>query len=746
MKKILLLFLLTTVAFAQYTQVTIKQIQQVTNDSLKIADSLGIGANSRWTLQTSPYMNQQVEITALVVVPHHIITYTAHGKTFVVCDTGAAKNEPWSHIFVRYGGTEESFDANGYNSVQVGDIITMKGSISEFPSSSMASLTQFAPDTNEAVNIVSSGNALPDPVHMNISDINVGPNPNGKIYFSNGEPVEAKKVLFTNVTVIGIVNNTRGTWAFTDASGNQFSIYDWSYHFTIDTTSVDRVGNPHDPNYKVPALGTTIDSIKGFICSASGGEAVRGYRIAPIYPEDVKYGGILSSITTHRRNPIVVDKDSVPVITAKVYKQQGSYDIASVRLLYRVNNGAWIESTMVAPQANVDSLYIGTIPKQNVGDYVDYFIKAIDANEQINILANSGNLTQYDSSQGFFFYRVLDRSTKKVLSIRDIQYTPYRNGRTPYLGAVDSVGGIITADTSALNMSSISGVAGTSAWYMQSTNQPWSGIWLVGPDSVMTKLHIGDSVVVRGSVQENFDVTRISVTSARIVSSSNPLPEPLVFTTDVFGSGVANGDLGAEPYEGMLVKFNNVTVSDVNPTFAEPTEYEVTNSTKAVIVRRDGRNTYSNIPSDSAIGYIVLKAGTHIGSLTGIIYYNNSRYKIEPRTNADFENVMSVRLAYNSTVPTEYALQQNFPNPFNPTTTIQYALPVGGLAQLKVYNILGQEVATLVHEVQSAGTYQATFDASRLASGMYFYKLTVHQTTGGQAGNFTQVKKMLLVK
>lgn len=740
MKKIFLLCLFTSVAFAQtFTPVTIKQIQQVPYDSLKIADSLGIGESTRWRTQTSPYMGQQVQITALVVVPHHIITFTAHGKTFVVCDTGSAKDDPWSHIFVRYAGTEESFDANGYNSVQAGDIITMKGTVSEFPSTSMASITQFAPDETEPVNIISSGNPLPVPVHMNISDINVGPNPNGKIYFSNGEPVESKKVLFTNVTVTGIVNNTRGTWAFTDTSGNYFSIYDWSYHFTRDTTSVDRVGNPHDPNYKVPPLGTKIDSIQGFICTASGGEASRGYRIAPIYPEDVKYGKTLPGLTTHRRNPIVVSKDSQAVITVKAFKQQfGGEDLANVKLVYRVNNGPWNEVNMTAPQPTIDSLYVGVIPAQTVGDYVHYFIKATDVSNDRQILANSGNLTQYDSSQGFFFYQVVDRVAKPVLTIRDIQYTPYRNGRTPYLGAVDSVGGIITADTSALNMSSISGIAGTSAWYMQSTNQPWSGIWIIGPDSVMTKLRMGDSVVVTGSVQENFDVTRISVSSARVVSKNNPLPEPLVFTTDVFGSGVANGDFGAEPYEGMLVKFNNVTVSDVNPTFAEPTEYEVTNSTKATIVRRDGRNTYSNMPSDSAIGYTILKVGTKIGSLTGIIYYNNNRYKIEPRTNDDFQNVMSVRLAYHKAVPTEYALQQNYPNPFNPTTTIHYALPVSGLTQLKVYNILGQEVATLVHEVQSAGTYRVTFDASGISSGIYFYKLT--------NGNFTQVKKMLLVK
>lgn len=744
MKKIIaILFLFSAISFAQYTPVTITDIQKISNDSLKIADSLGIGANARWTAQTSPYNGQDVEITALVVVPPHVITYTARGRAMVVCDTGAAMNQPWSHIFVRYGGTssntaDDEFDADGYNSIQAGDIITMKGKISEFPTVSMNSLTQFTPAPGEGVVIISSGNPLPAPHLLNISDINKGANPGGTVLTSGGEPYEAQEIMFTNVTVIGNVNQNRGTWAFTDAQGNQFSIYDWSYHFTLDTTSVDRVPSPKDLNYKVPALGTKIDTIKGFISTSSGQESPRGYRICPMYPEDVKYGGILPSVTTHRRYPVVVSKDTTATITAKVYKQQGSYDIASAKLVYRVNNGAWVETTMVAAQVNVDSTFSATIPKQNAGDYVYYFVKGIDANNQETILANSGNLSQYDSSAGFFFYQVIDRSVNSVLSIKNVQYTPFKNGRSSILGAVDSVGGIITADTSALNISSISGTAGTSAWYMQSTNQPWSGIWLVGPDSVMNKLHIGDSVVATGSVQENFDVTRLSVSSARVVSQGNTIPQPVEFTTDVFGSGVPNGDANAEPYEGMLVKFSNVTVSDVNPTFSEQTEFEITNSSKAIIVRRDGRNTYSNLVSDSASGYTILRVGNKIGSLTGIIYYAGNRYKVEPRTNADFSNVTGVSIAYKNTIPNQYALLQNYPNPFNPSTTIRYELPANGFTVLKVYNILGQEVAQLVNETQNAGVYNVSFDASHLASGMYVYKLTV--------GDFVQIKKMMLLK
>jgi len=80
----------------------------------------------------------------------------------------------------------------------------------------------------------------------------------------------------------------------------------------------------------------------------------------------------------------------------------------------------------------------------------------------------------------------------------------------------------------------------------------------------------------------------------------------------------------------------------------------------------------------------------------------------------------------------------NYPNPFNPTTVISYQLPKDGIVIVKVYDILGKEVKSLVNEYKSAGNYTVSFDASHLASGIYFYQL--------RAGNFISTKKMLLLK
>ena len=91
-----------------------------------------------------------------------------------------------------------------------------------------------------------------------------------------------------------------------------------------------------------------------------------------------------------------------------------------------------------------------------------------------------------------------------------------------------------------------------------------------------------------------------------------------------------------------------------------------------------------------------------------------------------------------TSMPEGYALEQNYPNPFNPSTVINYSIPESGLVTLKVFNVLGQEVAELVNDVKSAGTYSASFDASELTTGIYVY--TIH------VDNYTDTKKMMLVK
>ena len=92
----------------------------------------------------------------------------------------------------------------------------------------------------------------------------------------------------------------------------------------------------------------------------------------------------------------------------------------------------------------------------------------------------------------------------------------------------------------------------------------------------------------------------------------------------------------------------------------------------------------------------------------------------------------------NDVVVERFQLKQNYPNPFNPSTTIKYEIPSESFVTLKVYDVLGKEVATLINEEKPAGSYEVDFDASRFVSGVYLYKL--------QVGSFVETKKMILMK
>lgn len=135
-------------------------------------------------------------------------------------------------------------------------------------------------------------------------------------------------------------------------------------------------------------------------------------------------------------------------------------------------------------------------------------------------------------------------------------------------------------------------------------------------------------------------------------------------------------------------------------------------------IKKDG-SPYSNFSS----GQLTITLPANTGGVFAVTYQPQIINKIATA---------------NKSLLNDFQLMQNYPNPFNPTTTISYQLSAISFTTLKVYDAMGREVATLVNEVKSAGTYSVTFDATKLSSGIYFYRL--------QAGEFIEAKKMLLMK
>jgi poly(3-hydroxybutyrate) depolymerase len=151
---------------------------------------------------------------------------------------------------------------------------------------------------------------------------------------------------------------------------------------------------------------------------------------------------------------------------------------------------------------------------------------------------------------------------------------------------------------------------------------------------------------------------------------------------------------------------------------------------------------YRNSSGEVKVVFYRINSGGHQWSGSPLTLPNNSLKNRDINSSAEIWNfvkdlVVGISENTNSN-PTNFSLSQNYPNPFNPKTVIGYQLPVSSNVTLKVYDLLGREVATLVDEYKPAGSYNATFYAGSLSSGVYLYKLT--------AGDFIQTKKLILMK
>ncbi len=694
---LLALFLLCSgLIFAQqYPLVTIQDIQFVADTTTDPPSPLfGDTVRVQGTVMVSPLVDPSTDRRPIIAAGARWVTYIEDKNGNV-----------WGGLNLLQQDTSETGQQTFFDIIDTAQVVTFTGVVDEY--NTTTEMFQLVTPTTP-ISIDSTMAKRPDPIELQVSDFD-----NGGTYNFGSEKYEGMYVIIHNV-ITSDRNASSGVFNFRDADGNTMHMYDQSGYFTLRAHRLTGL-----TDYQPPQDGSILSYIRGIITTR-----VDGYYLVPVYPGDI--GPVQQSppsITTIRRNLDEIATNQDVEISAKIKDLDGT--VQESRLYYRIDGG----QRMMLPMSfnSSDTTYKATIPGVNSdSSVVDFFLWSQDNDGLVSI-------NPVDTTHDDYFYLVLNRP----VGIRDVQYSPFGGGYSGYTNYDVTLQGVVTSDTS-----DIKGYGTTSFLrsYIQDGSGPWSGIEFSFGGSLGTELlnlKRGDLVSLTGTIQESYGVTVINnITAYDVVTSGNSLPEPQVITTGEMGL-LGDGEVEKEKWESVLVEYDDVNITSTNAdggsNFGEILVNDATGDTRVEL--EDGSNSYHNGSGEP--GTIEIEQGAYFQKLKGIMYYSYSNYKLVPRKDDDFVGYLTAVKEENAS-PKTFSLEQNYPNPFNPSTKIVYSIPRASNVTLKVFNVLGQQVKTLVNQTQSQGTYTLTFNASSLPSGIYFYSI--------EAGDYTQVKKMILLK
>jgi len=263
-----------------------------------------------------------------------------------------------------------------------------------------------------------------------------------------------------------------------------------------------------------------------------------------------------------------------------------------------------------------------------------------------------------------------------------------------------------------------------------------------GVGSFASNISLRLSSRTTGSWVERTLTTTPNTSSLPIQISSNSFAETITASGNYFVS-LATTNSGDNPLPVELLSFTATsTAQGVRLAWETASEHESRGFT--LLRKKEGESAWTEVAS-----YQTDNALRALNALNGASYSFTDKTLLEVGKSYDYQlretgfdgqvaTLETVTLTVRFNVAREYELAQNYPNPFNPVTMIRYQIPTAETVSLKVYDVLGKEVATLVSGRQEAGNYAVPFNAAGLSSGMYFYRL--------QAGSFVETRKMMLVK
>ena len=628
-------------------------------------------------------LGDTVTLEGIVTMPTGL-SYAGSGVKFIFADENGG---PWSAIL------SYDPDSSAFPSLFEGDLIQATGYVYEY-TTGPANMTELF--ITEPINILDFEQPLPAVDTVQTGDLRW--------------PTEAEQWGNVMVRVEDAV-----------VTGNDFQYEVFAADDGSGSVLVDDDSDSVAAYFELlgpPPVGSLIQSMEGWLYHHYGSYAdSTAYKLCPLYADDFEFGSGPPSITALSREPCAPTASDNEVAVSCVIMDNSTISEALVH--YSVDGGEYLSVSMAT---NDDSTFTGVIPVSN-GNTVHYYISATDDGADQSEPKTS--IYPYDIEHEQLGFHVTDD-----LTIAMIQETPWPAGNSLYNGCSVTLSGIVTADTAQYN-------SGYSAYALQNGSGQWSG--MVFDTDEIVQISRGDDVSITGLVTE-FAVgdefgyqldgnTRLIQADVTVNSSGNDTPAPLVASCEDLTQTAEE----VESYEGVLVKLDNVTISSVNQY-----DWSITDASGFEALIDDDM---ANMEADNFMSS--LAEGQELDHIMGLFNYSYGTYKVQIRDIADLGETVGIDDDVQVN-PYEYALHDNFPNPFNPSTHIRFS--IGGKENIKlvIYDVMGRQVRTILNgEVYNPGFHAVNWNGiddkgQKVPTGMYIYRI--------KAGDFIADKKMLLVK
>ena len=491
----------------------------------------------------------------------------------------------------------------------------------------------------------------------------------------------------TNLTVNSTSNN------FTMVSGDQIS---WSYNVPNpgDTTLIE-IWIDTDQN---GVLNTSTDVLWNYFIQIDGDSQGQNG------PPDID--GTANGQVSFQQNIGLA-----PAHYIMVFKNHNSYSYVAGSVTALASPTFTISGHVSAPGGGNAQYVAVNLGAQNGNNF---WTAITDANGNYTIQMNSdtsGNPWRLKIDNPLLYGSAIQSPDRINLTLDAGVATSYANNDFTFTSASASLTGTVTDEIGNPVINYSAYLAGpNSGNFYRNTNTDTAGVYhlgLLAGELPFANLSVG--------IGDSYDTTIVSVYHQypTVISGNSLTHDFTLFKANSTISGRITVD-GSSP-AGPITVFGYNADSANAQTNTDANGYYMLHVTNKIY---DYTIELGNIPA----GY---------GFTNPVVHAGDTNVNINLTQATDVKQI-------NSNLPKTYALSQNFPNPFNPTTQIQYDIPQSSFVHLVVYNLLGQQVAELVNSQQAAGKYSVTFSGTNLSSGIYIYSI--------RAGNFVQSKKLILLK